>query len=239
MERADILVLAIDTAMDACSVAVTGGGVSFALSERMERGQAQRLVPMMVEAMEGAGLPFSAIDLIAVTSGPGGFTGVRIGLSAARAAGLAMDKPVVGVTTLEALARQYAGRMVAASSAPVLAVVDTRRDDFYVQPFGPDGSALAASALRDAPAAIEAWPGAFVLIGNAAARLLRIAEGKCRDWGLAAGYEAVDPVILADIGRERFFKEGAGPFPRPVYLREADVSSPKNAQRIICENSAQ
>jgi tRNA threonylcarbamoyladenosine biosynthesis protein TsaB len=100
-----MIVLAVDTALDACSVAVVCGPETLAaISEQMSRGQAERLAPMVREALEQSGADFSQLARIAVTAGPGSFTGVRVGLSFARALGLALKKPVLGVSTLEALA---------------------------------------------------------------------------------------------------------------------------------------
>ena len=100
-----MIILAIDTTLDACSVAIVRDGETLAsLHEQMNRGQAERLAPMVREACANANVALSQIDRIAVTAGPGSFTGVRVGLSFARALALALDKPCLGVSTLEALA---------------------------------------------------------------------------------------------------------------------------------------
>jgi tRNA threonylcarbamoyladenosine biosynthesis protein TsaB len=100
-----VIVLGIDTALDACSVALVRGRETLAqISEPMTRGQAERLAPMVREVMVQAGVAYADIDRVAVTTGPGSFTGVRVGLSFARALALAISKPCIGVSTLEALA---------------------------------------------------------------------------------------------------------------------------------------
>jgi tRNA threonylcarbamoyladenosine biosynthesis protein TsaB len=99
-------VLAIDTALEACSAAVLDTeGKLVVRSLPMARGHAEALMPLIAETMSAAGTEFADLDRIAVTIGPGSFTGVRVGVAAARGIALAADKPAVGLTTLAA-ARQ-------------------------------------------------------------------------------------------------------------------------------------
>src|SRR5436309_3675421 len=137
-----MLILAIDTALDACAAAVldtSAGGVIALESQAMKRGHAEALMPLIARVMKASGVAFTALDRIAATTGPGSFTGLRVGLSAARGIALAAGKPVVGVTTLTA----FAAPIVSETSAhPVISAVDARHDHVYFQVLGGDGSSL-------------------------------------------------------------------------------------------------
>ena len=141
------LVLALDTCLGACSVALVRGERTLAaLSEPMTRGHQERLAPMVRELMTGAAAPFSALDRIGVTVGPGSFTGLRVGLAFAKGLGLALGRPVVGVGVLHALAQ------AAAPAGSCAAVIDAGRGRFYLQLFEagePLGAAETLSAGRD------------------------------------------------------------------------------------------
>jgi len=138
-------ILAFDTCFDACSVAVArsgeGGAVALASAlERFETGHAERLMPMIEEVMLKAGVAFADLDRLAVTVGPGTFTGTRIGIAAARGLALATGIAVVGTTSLAVMAEVAACELEDRRSGAELAVaVDARRGEVYVQLFGKDG----------------------------------------------------------------------------------------------------
>lgn len=119
--------LAIDTALEACSVAVLDGeGEDMRLtaaSEVLGRGHAERLMGMIGEVMAEAGTAFTALDRIVVTTGPGSFTGLRVGLAAARGIALVVGAPAVGVTTLAALAEQARSQDAATGEHPLHVVL--------------------------------------------------------------------------------------------------------------------
>ena len=126
-------ILAIDTAAGACSAAVWSDGAVHQRLVELSRGHAETLLPLLLATMADAGCTFPDLDLLAVTVGPGAFTGLRVGLAAARGLALAARLPCVGVTTLAAVAAavppaETAGR-------PLLVVLDSRRADLYAQVF--------------------------------------------------------------------------------------------------------
>ncbi|RMF12046.1 MAG: tRNA (adenosine(37)-N6)-threonylcarbamoyltransferase complex dimerization subunit type 1 TsaB, partial [Alphaproteobacteria bacterium] len=135
-----VTVLAIDTSQGACSAALLEGDVVRAHAfEVLGRGHAERLVPMVQDVMAAAGRGFSDLDLIGVTVGPGTFTGVRIGLAAARGFALAQGLPVAGVTSTEVVAEAVALAPEGDDLPPRLAVIhDARRGEVYIQLFERD-----------------------------------------------------------------------------------------------------
>lgn len=200
-------ILAIDTALAACSVAVWRDGETLAREVRpMARGQAEALIPMTQAAMAVASLEFADLDRIAVTVGPGSFTGIRVGLAAARGLALAIGKPVIGVTTLEVLAAMCPDR-------PVLAAIDARRGQVYAQRFAPGAeTAPAVLSLADA-SALAVGRGTGVGDG---APLLALPE----DWRVVVE-SLPDPAVLAALAALRPVTERP---PAPLYLRAPDAT---------------
>jgi len=164
-----MLILAIDTALDACAAGVldTDAGKLIARqSEAMKRGHAEALMPLIARVIKEAGVGFAALDRIAATTGPGSFTGLRVGLSAARGIALAANKPAVGVTTLTA----YAAPVVSESGEhPVISAIDARHGHVYFQVVSGDGSSLIRPRVGPIEEALGAARfGAAHLVGNAA-----------------------------------------------------------------------
>src|SRR5436305_15092695 len=124
----------------------------------MVRGHAEALMPLIGRVMKEADMAFSALDRIAVTTGPGSFTGLRVGTSAARGIALAAGKPVIGLTTLAAYAAPY----IAHDDKTAVAVaIDARHQHVYLQVFGPGGRTLVApriASLADAARAAASGP---------------------------------------------------------------------------------
>jgi len=167
-----MLILAIDTALDACAAGVLdtdAGKLIGQESEAMKRGHAEALMPLIARVMKASGIAFAGLDRIAVTTGPGSFTGLRVGLSAARGIALAANKPVAGVTTLTA----YAAPVVSQNAEhPVISAIDARHDHVYFQAVSGDGSLLIRPQVAPIEEALGASRfGAACLVGNAAGML--------------------------------------------------------------------
>jgi tRNA threonylcarbamoyladenosine biosynthesis protein TsaB len=164
-----MLILAIDTALDACAAAVLDTDVGRLIAREslpMKRGHAEALMPLIARVVKQAGIGFAALDRIAVTTGPGSFTGLRVGLSAARGIALAAGKPVVGLTTLTA----YAAAVVSESGQhPIISAIDARHDQVYFQVVSGNAGSLIRPRVAPVKEALEASRfGAPLLVGNAA-----------------------------------------------------------------------
>ena len=121
--------LAVDTALGACSAALLDGETVLAHAlEPMERGHAERLAPMVREVMNAAGIGFETLDRLAVTTGPGTFTGQRVGYAFMRALRLALGRPLVGITTLSAMAQ---AAMAEAGKDAAAVLHDAKRGEVY------------------------------------------------------------------------------------------------------------
>lgn len=218
--------LAIDTALNACSAAVlddSAGTVRLvAASEAMDRGHAERLMTMIGEVLADASLSFSDLDRIVVTTGPGSFTGVRVGLAAARGLGLVLKKPVIGLTTLAAFAE--AAR--AQTDLPIAVALDAKRGEIYGQVF-----AGRAPVTEPMATTLEAFlarlPDRVAAIGSAAEML---AEAMSADGMVDLVLPVATPPIEA-VARLGASLADDGTVPKPLYLRAPDAK-PQTGKQI-------
>ncbi|MFN4281839.1 MAG: tRNA (adenosine(37)-N6)-threonylcarbamoyltransferase complex dimerization subunit type 1 TsaB [Alphaproteobacteria bacterium] len=223
-------VLAFDTACDACSAAVWRDGEIVAREfAAMARGQSEALMPMIARVMEAARLEFADLAAVGVTVGPGAFTGLRIGLAAARAIALASSKPAIGVTTLEALAAAAPG------TGALLVAIDAKRDDLYLQLFA--GAVPAGEPVAALPEAAALPDGAFRLAGDGAARLFTALPEAARARAtLLAEPRLPDAAVIARLAAARLaaIAQGGGAIasPRPLYLRPPDAKLPQDGGRV-------
>jgi len=206
-----MILLAIDTAGGDCSAAVYDGVAGVALSEITDAigiGHAEKLMAVIDRALDEAGLSIDAIERIAVTIGPGSFTGIRVGVAAARGLALALGVEAVGVSTLAVLAASAAD----GTKSPLLAAMDAKRGEIYAQLYAADGTAISPpEALSiDAAKALVADTNATI-VGSAAA-LLSGLEGEKKADRFPIGLVARLGAAATPSGR-----------PKPLYLRGPDA----------------
>ncbi len=215
-------ILSFDTALQGCAVAaVSDGGVQHAILRDEPHGQAEHLMPMIEAVLAQVGTAYADLDAVVTTIGPGAFTGLRIGLSTAKALGLSLDIPVFGISSLQALALQYGG------ACSVL--IESKRADLYVQSFDEAGMPVDAPHT-ELPAEIEEMGQVF--IGDGVERFKETQSAARVD----LGYRFIDAALLA-----RRFQERGDLFIsdiEPLYLRGADVSLPKSPPRKLSESVA-
>jgi tRNA threonylcarbamoyladenosine biosynthesis protein TsaB len=229
-------VLAIDTALGACAAAVLDARLGEVLASEslpMLRGHAEAIMPLIARVMDAAFVDFALLDRIAVTVGPGSFTGLRVGLSAARGLALAAAKPVVGLSTLAA----YAAPVVAENGEQaILSAIDARHDHVYFQLVGGDGSPMLKPKVAPIAEALEAAQfGALHLVGNAA----DILAGR---WPAdTAPPVKVDNQAAPDITWVAWVGAAVDPDsapPRPFYLRAPDAKPPRDQLQLQSQDSA-
>ena len=229
-------VLAIDTALEACSVAVLDTAQDAILAREtrpMVRGHAEALMPFVASVMTQSFLRFSDLDRVAVTVGPGSFTGLRVGLAAARGIGLALRRPVVGLTTLAALAAPY---LEEDDGPPVASAIDARHQHVYLQLFAPGAlkKSIAAGLAHDLAKdvamsrpqivplheAVQATAGVVGRIVGSGARLIADAWPENMRNPLIIERRAAEIDWVARLGAS---VEETMATPKPLYLRAVDA----------------
>jgi tRNA threonylcarbamoyl adenosine modification protein YeaZ len=192
----------------------------------MERGQAEVLLPLVARVMDRAGVEFAQLDRIAVTTGPGSFTGLRVGISAARGFALAAGKPAVGLSTLAA----YAAPQIAVNDRiPVIAAIDARHQQVYLQVFGPGGRTLMSPRIASLREAVRAAGSSEArLVGSGAALVAGAWPKTVPAPALVDARPAPEIDWVARLGAAA--AEGQAP-PKPLYLRAPDAQ-PQDAARL-------
>jgi len=221
-------VLSIDTALAVCAAAVLDTarpGIRARESLPMLRGHAEALMPLIARVMHAAQLEFSDLDRIAVTVGPGSFTGLRVGIAAARGIALAAAKPAVGLSTLAA----YAAPLIAKDDkVPVVAAIDARHDQVYLQIFGSGGHTVIAPRIAPIDEAVRAANlGAVRIVGSAAEQVAAAWPTGQPQPSLVEARAAPEIDWVARLGAASV---GSAP-PKPLYLKAADAH-PQQASRL-------
>ena len=219
-----MLILAIDTALEACAAGVLDTDKNRLIaqeSQAMKRGHAEALMPLVARVMKEAGIPFTSLDRVAATTGPGSFTGLRVGLSAARGIALAANKPAIGITTLAAYAAPHVSEH---GEHPIISAIDARHEHVYLQVVSGHGGPLVTPRVAPVEEALAASRfGAPILAGNAANLL---AERWPKD---TAAPVKIDQQAAPDIAWVAWLAAAVDPAvatPRPFYLRAPDAKPP-------------
>ncbi|MDZ4095955.1 MAG: tRNA (adenosine(37)-N6)-threonylcarbamoyltransferase complex dimerization subunit type 1 TsaB [Paracoccaceae bacterium] len=214
----EALILAFDTSAAHCAAALLHGDTLIAACfEPMEKGQAERLMPLLQDLLAGAGLGWRDLSALAVGTGPGNFTGVRIAVSAARGLALALAVPCIGVTRFDALGHGL--------PRPLAVVEDARRGEAYAAQLAPPGQGIAPHL---APlSALAATLTAPMLIGTAAEALAALLP--CPATVLPPACPLAE--AIARVARTRL--DRPHPRPAPFYLRAADAAPPSDPPPVI------
>jgi tRNA threonylcarbamoyl adenosine modification protein YeaZ len=221
-------ILAIDTALGACAAAVLdsqAGAILASESLGMVRGHAEAVMPLIARVMDAARAEFVELNRIAVTVGPGSFTGLRVGISAARGIALAAGRPVIGLSTLSALAAPH---VAARSGDTIIAAIDARNEQVYFQVFAPNGVTVVTPRLDRVRAAVRAVPVGPTVITGSGATLV------AAHWPSGSPVPRVEDHAAPDIGwvaRLGAAAQEEGAPPKPFYLRRPDAR-PQDAGRL-------
>ena len=228
-------ILALDTATAGCSVALwRDGAIAAWRFQEMARGQSEALLPMVKDVLNEAGTTAAGVDLIAVTRGPGAFTGLRIGLSTARALALAAGVPCLGVDTTDVIARGVPADQI---TGELLVVLDTKRSDFYAQKFSDHHQPLTLpQALpRDDLAGWLQDPDSetpVLVAGDVAGEAVQVLADAGIRSQLADAPGLPDARYLAEIAVERWQPGQLLDPPGPLYLRPPDAKLPRDGGRL-------
>jgi tRNA threonylcarbamoyladenosine biosynthesis protein TsaB len=206
-------ILAFDTSAAHCAAALLSGDRVLLRHEAMDKGQAERLMPMLTELLAAGGIGWADLTLIGVGTGPGNSTGIRISVAAARGLALGLGIPAIGVTRLEAAAFGL--------TRPLAVVEDARRGDVYVQVMDPEPRPAQVIAIAELPGIVGQLP----LAGSAAKDM----PGVGQDRVLSQPVPMAEAIARIAAGPDR----AAGARPAPFYLRGADATPSSDPPLVI------
>ncbi len=222
-------VLAIDTSMQACSAAVSIDGRYIGRFEERERGHAEAIVPMIADIMKEAGVGFEDLDKLAVSTGPGTFTGVRVGIATARGLALATGLPLIGQSGLVVMAQQVVSARSKGETSDILIAADARRGQIYWALFDHTGRRRTEPAANTVSEIVAALPQNEIAVAGSGAQLVvETSENMAREVTVAC------PNLLPDAAALAKMAESLRPDDLPVtplYLRRPDAKS--QASKIL------
>jgi len=195
-------------------------------SESMTRGHAEALMPLIARVMDAGRCDFADLDRIAVTVGPGSFTGLRVGIAAARGIGLAATKPVVGLTTLAAYAAPHIAHD---DKTAIAAAIDARHQHVYLQIFGPGGRTLMAPRIASIADAVRAAATGPVRIVGTGATMLAVAWPSREPPPVLVDESRAPDIVW--VARLAAAADASTSEPKPLYLRAPDAQ-PQDAARL-------
>lgn len=235
--------------MNGCGVAVVDpiGDVKAVKTLDINRGQAEHLIPMVEDILKQTGITPERLQLIAVTHGPGAFTGLRIGIAAAKAFGLALDIPAVGVCTFQAVAKTAQKQHPEVMDQHNLCILlETKRKDFYVE-FRQNATWSKKQTISDESLAehLGGSQGQWYVIGDAYDRFMKAADANhkiktpFKNRLHTIKVSMPDPMIIAELGRAEYEKTKKNDKQKikvsPVYLRPPEIGIPKTKIRKIAQ----
>jgi len=224
-----MLILALDSAMNGCGVGLHDFDNNINVSKTLEmtRGQAEALLPMIQDVLKEARKDFKDIEMIAVTQGPGAFTGLRIAMATAKSLGLALDVPVAGVCTFESVLLTALNNPILCDAQKVTVVLETKRRDFYICTFDENQNAITDKMALVADDVEEVIKDSDVIVGDAVKRLseevsshdCEVVEITMPDTKAIAKQVSILKVISCE----------------PAYIRPPDAIVAKNIRHIKSE----
>lgn len=221
-------ILALDTALGLCSACVYDGETGQILSAEslvMDKGHAESLLPLVERVVSRIPDKFRSIERVAVSIGPGSFTGLRVALAAARAFGLALRVPVVGVTTLSAFALPY---LFDESRRVIASVIDARHAHLYAQVMGHDGQILVAPDVMSITSMADGLAGKRIrVVGNGARLLEAVLVDRGDDVICDGDFPGPDIAAIAQLGM--IATPHLSP-PTPMYLKPPDALPQQNGR---------